>query len=90
MNSRNLTQKWHQISFVDQTRESRHVMSKCISKLVMEQTYITVSWKHAKWQTFQQPENKRQMYNSKAQVVCLFKMSPLGRFLSFVVSWIAL
>ena len=39
-----------------------------MSKLVIEPSVKKVGQTHAEWQTFENPENKRQMYGSKAWV----------------------
>ena len=39
-----------------------------MSKLVMQPSFRAMGLKHTKWQTFEKPENKRQMYGSQSRV----------------------
>ena len=39
-----------------------------MSKLVTKPSFSKLGQRHAEWQTFEKPENKRQMYDSKAWV----------------------
>ena len=40
-----------------------------MSKLATQPSFRAVGQTHAEWQTFENPENKRQMYGSQAWVV---------------------
>ena len=40
-------------------------MRKCMSKLVIQPSFKAVGQKAVEWKTFENPQNKRQMYDSK-------------------------
>ena len=44
------------------------ITRKSMSKLVTQPSFRAVGQTHVKWSTFKKPENKRQMYDSKAWV----------------------
>ena len=44
------------------------ITRKMLSKLVRQPSFRAVGQTHAEWQTFEKPENKRQMYGSQAWV----------------------
>ena len=46
-----------------------------MSKLVMQPSFRAVGQTHAEWQTFEEPENKRQMYGSQASHSFLWLMT---------------
>ena len=43
-----------------------------MSTLVIQPSFRAVGQTHAEWQTFEKPENKRQMYDSQAWVYHTF------------------
>ena len=50
------------------------IMRKSLSKLVIPPSFRAVGQTHVEWQTFETPENKRQMYGSQAcrlTTICL-------------------
>ena len=56
------------ISWISSTKGMNHIRRKSMSKLVMQPSFRAVGQTHAEWQTFEKPENKRQMYGSQAWV----------------------
>ena len=45
------------------------ITRKSMSKLVMQPSFRAVGQTHAEWQTFEKPENKRQMYCGQAKLL---------------------
>ena len=41
------------------------ITRKSVSKLVTQPSFRAVGLTHAEWQTFEKPENKREMYGSQ-------------------------
>ena len=53
------------INYISSTKEMNPIMRKSMSKLVMQPSFRAVGQTHMEWQTFEKPENKRQMYGSQ-------------------------
>ena len=51
------------------------ITGESMSKLVMQPSFRAVGQTHAEWQTFEEPENKRQMYGSQASHSFLWLMT---------------
>ena len=61
-------QKWWLLISINQissTKEMNPIMRKCMSKLVIQPSFKAVGQKAVEWKTFENPQNKRQMYDSK-------------------------
>ena len=57
----------HKLNFINQRNEP--LTRKSMSKLVIQRSFRAVGQlTHVEWQTFEKPENKRQMYGSQAWV----------------------
>ena len=52
------------INCISSTKEMNPITRKSVFKLVKRPSFRAVGQTHAKWLTFEKPENKRQMYGS--------------------------
>ena len=52
------------INWISSTKEMNHITRKSMSKLVMQPSFRAVNQTHAEWQTFEKPENNRNVWQS--------------------------
>ena len=63
-----VAKKWRlliSIHLILSAKEMNPIIRKNMLKLVIQTSFIAVDQTHAEWQTFEKPENKRQMYDSQ-------------------------
>ena len=64
-----MCKKWRVVSsasLISPTKEMNPITRKSVSNLVIQPSFRAVGQKAAEWQTFEKPENKKQMHGSKA------------------------
>ena len=64
-----LMQKWRlliSINSISSTEEMNPITRKSMLKLVMQPSFRAVGQTHAEWQTFEKPENKKQIHGSQS------------------------
>ena len=69
------------------TKEMNPIMRKSVSKLVMQPRFRAVGQTHVKWQTFEKPENKRQMYGSESTRHKFLLFSGFSNVYHFACVW---
>ena len=89
-----LFEKWPpliSINLFSPDKQVNHIMRKSMSNLVVRLGFWAVGQTHAKWQAFEKPENKRQMYGSQVWVdrlpyICLL-FSGFSNVCHFTCIW---